>query len=449
MVISFRRTGLITGVLVACFLFMYLVANIPAMEFNATKYTTNFLPIVAIIFVATALIGSQLSLKTVIPILLIAVFLSPLSNVTASGWYNVPSSGLLFGTLFQFRPKQLSLKRNHYYLFGALIILGAYYNVIPALFGDNDGFNNKLWLYNFSTFLKYIYISLLFIQVRPSSTKLLKYANWFAVFFAFFVILEAFHVPTINIAIKTVSQIGYRPLEISRDIALHYFRAAGLGIDANHAAIRLAILLPIALYQVRHFKYSLGVVAMILIGIYLTGSRSGFVLMLAGSAMWFAYGGRWLEKYQFLFRVLVISFVFITIANLNPSFAKVSEIATGRYTLFISGDKRVSDKSFLFRQTELTQALISITPFGDRTDHLATVHSELGRLIRFYGFAGIAITVAFWGFYFTLVRRNYIAATLVFLMFLNAFWKWTFHIEAFFIPTIITATMYITERKDE
>ena len=442
MTFTLKQTSYITFVLGVNITFMFLVTKIPAITLN--KSEDYFLPLIALIFLTTSLFGALIKLNRVLPFLLLSIFILPLTNVTQGASYNVISTGILFGTLFQFRPRYLNLQRNHLYLFGTLIILGLYYNLIPLFFDDGAGFNNKLWFYNISTFLKYIYISLLFIQINPSFKKLLRHTNWFAFIFAGLVILDAFHIPVINLQMKTISAIGFRDFEISSNIALNYFRAAGTGIGPNHSAILMTILLGIALTQYQTFKLTWLLLPILLIGIYLTGSRSGLIMMISTIILWFLYFRDYHPQIQLMLTCFIISLLVVGYGSFNTSFAKTQEIATGRYLLFIDGEKQKTDASYLFRRTELKTAISNLTPFGNRTDNLSTIHSELARLLRFYGILGVTITILFWSLYLILVRKSFLAFSLVTTMALTSFWKWTFHIEAFFIPTIVITTMYLS-----
>ncbi len=446
----------------ASLFFAFLVVNIPTIQVvDRPRFGEHFLEYVLLIFVLSTLLGSLLKLDRLIPILLIVVFIIPHTNVTASGWYNIVSTGILFGSLFQFRFHRIHLVKHHWFLFIALLLLGLYYNLIPMFFGDNDGFNNKLWLYNIYVFIKYLYVGLLIIQVRFTLDKITKHILWFGFLYALFIIIEAYHIQPINLWMKMFTIYGYISIDDNvQRIAYNYFRAAGLGIDANFAGIKTAILMAVVLYRYKTNRQTIiWLVPFMFLAIWLTGSKASLILGVVVLTIWtfhafmnlrdFKKQRDWRMVVSYLWFFMVFFNVFMFIGIQNDSFKKTFDTGKDRYAAFISGEAIESDESTSFRIKEITD--ISLTSFGDRSDHLLTVHSELARLLRFYGVMGITLTIAFWLFYLFIIRRSYLAVTLVTLIALNSFWKWVFHSEDVFMPvfviTVIILNGYKTESK--
>lgn len=434
------RLGLIA--LSASLVFLFLVTNIPTIQLQ-TNFGDFFLFWVAAIFLSSVFAGVFLKLEWVLVFLLFAAVVFPLTEVTLTGSYNVCTTGLLFGTLFRIRPSQIHLQKSHLYLFAALFALGLYYNSIPVLFGDNDGFHNKLWAYNFLTFLKYIFIGLLIIQSNISLNKLLVYMSWFAFGYALFVIIDAYHIPIINIWMKSFTNLAQRPYESSVSTALSYFRSSGLAFDANHAGTALSFLTIIALHQYKIFKLSWLLIPLLLVAVFLTGSRSAAILTVAAFLIWFTYHQEFRVQLRLTTKYLVISLLIVFIGLFNDSFEQVAEMSIHRITAVVTEESRDSDKSLAYRINEIKE--VKLTLFGDRSDNLAGVHSQLVRTLRFYGLFGMVVSTYFWVGYIVWVRFSFVSTGLVTLLFLTSYYKWTFHIEAFFIPVLFISVMAISE----
>ncbi len=426
---------------------MFLVTKIPGLNLQS-EFGDYFLPLVVAVFVASVLIAVLAPFDWMLGLILIGSIVVPLSEVTATGAYNVVTTGLLFGALFRIRPNQLRLNRNHAKLFTALLVLGLYYNAIPLLFDDGSGFHPRLWFFNFSTFLKYIFIGLLVTQSRMSLGWVLAVLNWFALVYAAFVLLEAFHIPAVNLGMKMFTFFGQRPHEFVELYALDYFRAAGLAFDPNHAGIRLALLLVIALHQHRQFRLNTILIPMILVAVFLTGSRAGAGLAVVALLVWLVYNYR---SFSYQWRRLAMylaaaSFVLL-IGLFNPSFSKVAHVATNRYEAVFTSDGYQVDKALSFRSKEILN--IDLTPFGDRTDDLKEIHSQAARTMRFYGVFGVLFSVVFWAYYARLVRFTYLGVGLVAVLALTGFAKWTFHIEGFVILVVFITTLLLQSRSNE
>ncbi len=149
----------------ASFIFLFLVTKIPGLILQS-EFGDYFLPLVVAVFVASVLIAVLAPFDWMLGLILIGSIVVPLSEVPATGAYNVATSGLLFGALFRIRPNQMRLNRDHAKLFTALFVLGLYYNAIPLLFDDGSGFHPRLWFFNFSTFVTYIFVGLLVTHSR-------------------------------------------------------------------------------------------------------------------------------------------------------------------------------------------------------------------------------------------------------------------------------------------
>lgn len=425
-------------------LFLFLVTNIPTIQLQ-TEFGDLLLFWVAVAFFLSVFAGVFLKLEWVLVILLFAAFVFPLTEVTLTGSYNVCTTGLLFGTLFRIRPSQIHLQRGHIYLFAALFALGLYYNSIPVLFDDNDGFHNKLWAYNFSTFLKYIFIGLLIIQSKIPLTKLIVYLNWFAFAYVLFLLLDAYHVQIINVWMKSFTNLAQRPFEITERTALYYFRSSGLAYDANHAGVKLSFLLIIALHQYKSFKLSWLLIPLLLVGVFLTGSRSASIMTIAAFLIWFVYHQDFGTQFRLFAKYLAVSLLIVFVGLFNDSFEKVAETSLHRVTALVTVDGRDTDKSVVYRVNEIKD--VELTLFGDRSDNLKGVHSQLARTLRFYGLFGMVVSTFFWVGYLAWVRFSYLSTGLVMLLFLTSFFKWTFHIEAFFIPVLFISVLAISESR--
>ena len=116
-----------------------------------------------------------------------------------------------------------------------------------------------------------------------------------------------------------------------------------------------------------------------------------------------------------------------------------------RVTALVTVDGRDTDKSVVYRVNEIKD--VELTLFGDRSDNLKGVHSQLARTLRFYGLFGMVVSTFFWVGYLAWVRFSYLSTGLVMLLFLTSFFKWTFHIEAFFIPVLFISVLAISESR--
>ena len=166
------------------------------------------------------------------------------------------------------------------------------------------------------------------IQSRISFKNLLYWINWFSFIYLSFVIIDAFHIPFINLTIKNF--VFLTSSELSSHIqnkALHYFRSAGLAIDPIHAGIKLSFLLAIALHQFKTFKYSWLLIPLLFITIWLTGSRSAIILSLVGIIIWIAFNRDFKLQIKTLAKYTSITFLLIVVFMLNNSFSQVSHIS--------------------------------------------------------------------------------------------------------------------------
>lgn len=395
------------------------------------------------VFVASVVVGGTAPMRyTVVAIILCAILL-PITKITASASINLISTGLLFGTVTQLRPSLINLRRRHFYLIGLVLFTGAYYNLVPLLTGDDSTFNAKLWLYNLGTFAKYAALILIVAQARLATDKVLRVISLFAVGYAGFVILDAFHVSPINLWMKSFTHFSqvFVPGAIEHR-AFNYFRSSGLAIDAIQAGTKLALLLAVALSRGPRVKLNNIVIPALLLAIALTGSRSATILAATAFGLWFVYNRQWGAMRFSIVNYVVVLMAFVLVFMANESFRTVLDISVDRHIKVIRDRTFHTDESFLYRANEITTS--EITLFGNGSDRLVGVHSETARTLRFYGVAGIAVLALFWISYWWLGRRSYVWVALVSMLALSTTYLWPFHIEGLFMPVVFVTALPIS-----
>ncbi len=423
--------------------FVVLFTRLPIVTIQPT-YDGLFPYVIGIVFIAGLIGGAVTKLKYVLPVIVLVAFVFPLTKVTASARFNVDPTGLLFGAVSQLRYSKLNYRREHLYLAGMILGIGAYYNLFPLFTGGSDTFNAKLWVFNLATFGKYVLVIALVTQANIEPGRILRAVNWFAFAYALFVVIDAFHIPAINWAMKSFTFFaqGSGP-EYVEYKALHYFRSSGLAIDSIHAGTKLSFLLAVALYQYRSFRWSWLLIPTLVFAIFLTGSRSATVLTIVGFAAWVLYFRNYSYQFESLVRYALVFAALTTICLANDSFATVFKISFDRNITVLTERTFNTDESFLYRANEIVTADLSV--FGDKDDHLLGVHSGVVMTARLYGYAGLVLLIIFWNAYLVLARKSFLSIALVSMLGLSTFYLWSFHIEAFFIPvTFITALMIRT-----
>ncbi len=426
--------------LAAALLFMAAVYKTPAIDLQQSDGNL-FLLLIAGAFAIATVVSASLKLEYSLLLLIAAVFTLPLTRVTESGSYNVVSAGLFFGALIHLRYTGIRLPFGLKYLFVSLVAIGVYFNIVPVLFDDGDGFNNKLWLYNFTTFVKYLLVGLLVTQSRLDLWRLAKWVNVAAIIYAATVIVDAYHVPALNIAMKSFSGLGQQTSDFTRNVALNYFRSSGVGYDPNHTGAGLALLLVVALATWSRERLVLATIPLLIVAVLLTGSRAASILSLVALASWFVFQREWISQLSGLFKWTVIAGAITLVALSNTSFEHTMKTGISRNIAFVTTEGLTTDESLRFRVRKVTDT--GITAFGDRTERLSEVHSEVVRAIRFYGLFGVVASLAFWIGWLLISRGSYLGFTLVFLLSLTSLYRWTWHVEAAFIPVLLIAVLAI------
>jgi len=222
--------------------FVTIFAKLPIVTIQPI-YSDPFPYLIAAVFILAVIAGAMVKLEYALLAVLFIAFVFPLTRVTASADFNVLSTGMTIGAVTQLRISELRLDRKHLYLAGLILVIGAWYNLVPLFIGDTQNFSNKLWVFNLFTFAKYAAIVFLVAQAKLNRKRVLNAICWFALGYAGFVIVDAFHIPVVNWGMKSFTLFGsvQQPGMLERK-ALTYFRSAGLAIDAIHAGNKLSFL---------------------------------------------------------------------------------------------------------------------------------------------------------------------------------------------------------------
>ena len=383
----------------------FVIVLLFALHPSVNAYHTGFAGLfVSAIFLTAVVAGATVRRIYVLVALLFLVFVEPEVTITNSLVFNIVSNGLLIGAGTAWLLSKPYIAKSSLPILAAIAGVGLMAVLLPAVVG----MLSWIHIHDALMFGKFGLVIILAMSIRPETKTWSMVAASIAAgsfLVAMFIIVQSFHIPAINnwMFSTYLSARNFTEAELP-ELANNYARAYGVAGPVDSAALLVMsfgawFVLLIKSDSLRRSILAATGTSLILIAIYLTGSRLGIAIavpVLLMGIVWFKAA----RSDRPLLRTFAVTLAFALLAVIgitltNSSFGETVRTTNARVTSTIPNLLRGQpDPSFRDRIDEYAQLdLGSFRVTGVRNTEWT---SEYIVLIYRFGLAGFLLVWQFW-----------------------------------------------------
>lgn len=381
---------------------LFIVVGL-ALHPSINAYHTGFAGLVVSgIFLASVVAGSVGQRVHILVALIFLAFLEPETKITNSLQFIIVSNGMIVGALSSWFVEKPKVSRASLPILGVIAGMFTMTLVFPVIVGALQWIH----IHDALMFVKYGIVAVLAFSVTRHDTKLIVIVFVAASsIVAAVAIVQAFNFPWFG---KWMYEIYFSARNYSAEEVGHltaiYARSNGVSGPISSSLLMVMSLGAWFVLIIRSKSTAQMIVAslginVILLGIYLTGSRLGVLAAgpaLAFGLVWWSSLGRPSVQAKFLSISAILIMVFVLVASIfSSSFALSTITSTQRFVSTVPNLLRgTPDDSFKERLEDFSEIELSYLDFSIERETGRT--SEYLTLLKRYGLAGFLLVWQLW-----------------------------------------------------